>query len=352
MKLSTLLILFSASLLGATNASGQANAYIQVLTLNSGNVNLGQTGDIQVTVGNTGPTNNIAANNVRTQVSVPNALVSLLPNAQQTGIPAGWVITSNNGTTIQLCNGSDVIAPGTQRNGIIKIQGNTIGGPLTVSGGLTFRSGTNCAAPGTLAGNNTADDNGTSSVTVVNPVPVTLTDFNALLVNCEPTLNWTTETEINSDRFELERTNVNATNWLTVGTVQARGYATIRSKYNFTDRDLTTTTEKVLYRLKMIDKDGSYQYSAILPVTINCNTPKISIFPNPVQNGKLYISLTGAKPNTEATLLTLNGQIISKTMLANGTNLLNVAGVAGGVYILSVNDENGISQKMKVLIQH
>ena len=297
MKLSTLLIIFSAGLLGITTANGQANAFIQVLTLNSGNVNLGGTGDIQITVGNTGPSNNIAANNVRTQVSVPNALVSLLPNAQQTGIPAGWAITSNNGTTIQLCNGTDVITPGTQRNIIIKVQGNTIGGPLTVSGGLSFRSGTNCAAPGTLAGNNTADDNGTSSVTVVNPVPVTLTNFNVVLTNCEPSLKWTTETEVNSDRFEIERSNTNRNDWTKIGTVPAQGNSTRKTDYSLTDKNLPAATESVLYRLKMIDLDGKFTYSTVLPVLLNCNTAKVSIFPNPAQNGRLYVSVTGQKGN-------------------------------------------------------
>jgi hypothetical protein len=353
MKLSNLILLFLAAVLKISSASGQANAFIQVLTLNSGNVDLGGTSDIQVTVGNSGPTSNIAANNVRTQVSVPASLVSILPNAQQTGIPAGWAITSNNGTTIQLCNGSDVIAPGTQRNVIIKIQGNTIGGPLTVSGGLSFRSGTNCAAPGTLAGNNTADDNGTSSITVINPVPVTLTNFNATLVNCEPVLKWTTETEINSDRFEIERSNAGRNDWEKIGTVPAQGNSTRKTDYNLTDKNLAAATEKVLYRLKMIDKDGKYTYSPVLPVSINCTTQKITVFPNPVQDGRLYISLTGAKGQTEAVLLTLTGQVILKNNANNGTNKIDVSAIANGVYVLSVTEIGGneLSKRVKVLIQ-
>jgi hypothetical protein len=354
MKLFNLILLFLAAVLKISSASGQANAFIQVLTLNSGNVDLGGTGDIQVTVGNSGPTNNIAANNVRTQVSVPTSLVSILPNAQQTGIPAGWAITSNNGTTIQLCNGSDVIAPNTQRNVIIKIQGNTIGGPLTVSGGLSFRSGSNCAAPGTLAGNNTADDNGTSSITVVNPVPVTLTNFNAALVNCEPALKWTTETEINSDRFEVERSIPGNNIWVLTGTIAAAGNSTRRIEYSFADRTANNAWEKVLYRLKMIDKDGKYTYSPTLPVSINCNTQKITVFPNPVQDGRLYVSLTGAKGQTEAVLLNLSGQVIVRYNINNGTSKIDVSAVANGVYILNVTGSgvDGISKKTKVLIQH
>ncbi|MEI7735425.1 MAG: SprB repeat-containing protein [Ferruginibacter sp.] len=167
MKLIKLIMLFIIGSFAVSNAVGQANAYIQVLTLNSGQVAVGATVDIQVTVGNSGPTSNILANNVRTQVSVPAPGVTILANGLQTGIPAGWVITSNNGTTIQLCNGTDVITPGTQRNVLIKVQGVSVQASQTVSGGLTFRSGSNCSAPGSLSGNNTADDNGTSSIQVI-----------------------------------------------------------------------------------------------------------------------------------------------------------------------------------------
>ncbi|MEI7735421.1 MAG: T9SS type A sorting domain-containing protein [Ferruginibacter sp.] len=351
MKISNLIIFLFANLLAISGSYGQANAYIQVLTLNSGNVDLNGVGDIQVTVGNTGPASNIVANNLRTQVSVPSAIVSILPNALQTGIPAGWVITSNNGTTIQLCNGSDVIAPGTQRNILIKIQGNAVGGPSTVSGVLSFRSGTNCTAPGSLAGNNTADDNSTSSVTVINIIPITLADFSAKLIICEPSLKWVTETEINSDRFEIERGNINNTNWSSIGVVAARGYSNSKTEYKFTDRN-NSTTEKILYRLKMIDKDGHYKYSKILPVFINCKTANVYVYPNPVQDGKLYVSLTGSAGLVEASLLSMSGQVLLKAKMNNGTNSLNVSNIANGTYILNIQDANGVNKKEKVIIQH
>jgi Secretion system C-terminal sorting domain/SprB repeat/HYR domain len=168
MKLIKLLMLLLISTFTIKGVSGQANAFINILTQNSGVVNLGGTGNIEVTVGNTGPVSSINANKVRAQISVPSAIVSVLPNVQQTGLPPGWTITVNTGSAITVCNGSDVIPVGQARTILIKIQGNTIGGPSTVNGNLLFSSGTSCTIPGSLPGDNTADNSSTTSVQVVN----------------------------------------------------------------------------------------------------------------------------------------------------------------------------------------
>jgi len=143
------------------------------LTQNSGQVTQGGIVNIEVTVGNTGPTGAIGANKVRAQISVPIAIANILPNAQQTGLPSGWTITVNNGGAITICNGSDVIPVGASRTILIKVQGNTIGGPSTVTGNLLFSNGTSCTAPGSLSGDNTADNSSTSSLEVI-PAAVTV----------------------------------------------------------------------------------------------------------------------------------------------------------------------------------
>jgi len=181
-------------------------------------------------------------------------------------------------------------------------------------------------------------------------LPVTLSGFNAVLVNCQPSLKWATEGELNSEKFEIERSNQKAVNWRKIGEVAAQGTSTIKTKYNFTDNNITS--EKVLYRLKIIDKDGRYKYSQALPVTVNCKTMQLTVFPNPVQIGQLYVSLTGTKGNTQARLLSSTGQEIFKANINNGTNSFNVSKIASGAYVLSVEDTNGFSKKIKVLIQN
>jgi hypothetical protein len=345
-------LLFLMVTLTTLKVSGQPNAFINVLTLNSGQVGLGGTVDIQVEVGNSG-TANIIASKVKTAITVPTALVSVLPNAQQTGLPAGWTILSNTAAgVITLCNGTDVITPGVSRIFVITIQGNTLGGPSTIVGQLTFSGGVNCGSPGSLAGDSPADNNSTTSIQVIVTTPLTLIDFNAVLKDCQPSLNWITESETNTDRFEVERSNANSNDWQKIAAVTASGFNPSKSYYTYKDVNVTTTTDKVWYRLKMIDKDGSFKYSKILPVLLNCKTAKLLTYPSPVQDGKLNVSLTGTVGYTEATIFNTAGQVLLKKQLNNGITTLNVARVAEGTYILNIKDANGFNKNIKVTISH
>ncbi len=162
----TLLYIFILTFFFKTNGFSQANPGITVMPSNSGLVSLGNTIDLEVTVGNSG-TSSIPAFKLRPIITVP-PIVTILPNIQQTGLPAGWSIVSNTGSQIRICNGTDMIAGFTTRIISIKVQGVTIGGPSTLSGQINFANGVNCAIVGTpVSGNNTADDFATSIVQVI-----------------------------------------------------------------------------------------------------------------------------------------------------------------------------------------
>jgi len=149
-----------------THALSQANPSIAVVPLNSGLVSLGGTLELEITIGNTGITN-IAAFKLRPVITVPN-IVTVLPDAQQTGLPAGWSVVSNTGSQIRICNGTDVIAGLSSRTIFIKVQGTAIGGPSTFAGQINFANGINCAVAGAaVSGNNTADDFSTSTIQVM-----------------------------------------------------------------------------------------------------------------------------------------------------------------------------------------
>jgi hypothetical protein len=285
-------------------------------------------------------------------VTIPPSIV-FLDNAQQTGLPVGWTILSNTGTQLRLCNSGDAIPGTSQRDIILKVQGVNIAPPQTFAGQINFGNGTTCAAGTSVAGNNTADDFATSTIEVIaGTVPLTLLSFNATLLNCQPSLKWTTENEINAARIEVERASENSSTWILAGVTEARGKPGSKTDYSLTDNSLNTSSAtKQLYRLKLIDKDGKFTYSDILPVSINCKTVQLSVFPNPVQNGKLYVSLTGTSGQAEAILMSVTGQAILKTKINNGTQFLNVVNVPDGTYILNVRDANGIVEKAKVIIQ-
>ena len=77
-------------------------------------------------------------------------------------------------------------------------------------------------------------------------------------------LNWQTTNEIDVSHFNIQR-SINGKNFTTIGKINASC-----CKYYFTDDKLPMTTDKLTlyYRLEIVDKDGSKQYSYVMVVNL------------------------------------------------------------------------------------
>ncbi len=345
-------VVFSlATTLITLNVFGQANPFINVLPSNSGIVSVGATIDIIVTIGNTGPVSAIPQAKLRPIIQVPTS-VTFLTTAQQTGLPAGWTILSNNGSQLRVCNSTDPIPVSTSRTIILKVQGVTITPPQTFSGNINFGNGTNCAAGPSVSGDLTTDNSALSTIEVVAgfPLPLILDNFSVKSDNCIAHLNWNTSTETNIEKFEIEKSETNYANWKTIGSVRAQGNSSTHSTYYFIDDQTFISNKAVMYRLKMIDIDGSFIYSPVANALLKCDEQNLSVFPNPVTNGKLNVSLNSAE-KLEAYLTSVTGQLIKKIILENGINNIDVSELSNGVYILSTKFAHGINQNVKINIQ-
>lgn len=332
------------------NVFGQANPFINVLPSNSGIVSVGATIDIIVTIGNTGPISDVPQAKLRPIIQVPVS-VTFLPTAQQTGLPAGWTILSNNGSQLRVCNSTDPIPVNTSRTIILKVQGVTVTPPQTFSGNINFGNGTTCSAGPSVAGDQITDNSATSTIEVTAgvPLPLNINNFTVRPDNCISHLSWSTSSETYSEKFEIEKSEANLTNWKTIGSVKAQGNSSTNSTYYFKDENYLSNNAAVIYRLKMIDMDGSFVYSPVINARLECDVQNISVFPNPVANGKLYVNITSGE-NVEATLSSITGQQIKKTFFTNGMNSIDVSELSNGVYILSTKFINGINQIVKINI--
>lgn len=92
----------------------------------------------------------------------------------------------------------------------------------------------------------------------VNPLPVELTMFKALVEKDKVKLNWSTATEVNNYGFEIERKCSNG-DWKKIGFVQGHGNSNSPKNYTYSDQPLGDVTFK--YRLKQVDFDGTFEYS-------------------------------------------------------------------------------------------
>jgi len=107
-------------------------------------------------------------------------------------------------------------------------------------------------------------------------LPVKLISFTGEMKKGVVVLNWATATEINNDKFIIER-SINLYDWETIGEVAGAGNSSSVINYNFTD--YAPFEGMTYYRLQQVDFDGVYSYSKV--IAVESGNYMISVTPNP-----------------------------------------------------------------------
>ena len=191
-------------------------------------------------------------------------------------------------------------------------------------------------------------NNGIGATTsAVNVLPVSLTSFNANIVNNVNTLTWETASERNNLGFEIE-SSTDGKQFSKIGFVPAQTSGNSNSvlKYSFQDNSATAST--TYYRLKQIDNDGKFEYFDVKfiknPFLATQNTFKI--YPNPVTS---YIEIDGVdSEGISVKLFNTSGSEINR-VLEKGR--LNMSGLDAGIYILRISKNGTLLQTTKVVKQ-
>jgi hypothetical protein len=108
-----------------------------------------------------------------------------------------------------------------------------------------------------------------------NPLPAELIHFDAVPVNKEVSVTWSTASEINVDYFEVMRSK-DGFEFNTIATVDAVGNSTVLNQYSIVDAQPYMGLS--YYQLNTIDNDGSSKLSDIKPVYFEglSSTPYLS----------------------------------------------------------------------------
>lgn len=165
-------------------------------------------------------------------------------------------------------------------------------------------------------------------------LPVHLISFKAILKNDRINLYWKVENEQAFDQYVLERSS-NGREFSKIGVTKARNYR----EYDFDD---TAPLLHNFYRLKLVDKDGSYTYSKIVSVQL-LTDKKLSIFPNPTDN---ILKLQFSKfiiGNLEIEVRDITGKVMqSERVVINGTvAAFGTTKLPTGTYTIRVKWNNG-----------
>ena len=179
------------------------------------------------------------------------------------------------------------------------------------------------------------------------PLPVVLAGFSGKQIANQTVLSWQTSSEINSQRFDVER-STDALNFERLGAVPSVGEARGLQNYSFTDLD--PLLDVGYYRLKQWDNDGIYAYSNVISVLFEHDGFYLNVT-NPVQDGVFFLRTN--EPDFKATLYTILGQELDLQTQPISTHhyRLSTQHSLRGLYVLRIL-ANGSAHSQKLYFEN
>jgi len=192
-----------------------------------------------------------------------------------------------------------------------------------------------------------------------NPLPVKLADFIARKEGSNVDLAWTTASEKNLKLFGVER-STDAIDFEPVGKVEAKGNSNVLNTYSTKDLNALNRIkdgDKLYYRLKMTDRDETFEYSKTVAVEADGGVlnADIEIYPNPFVSSIGLTLKADTKKALTIELMDLQGRLViaqnwNCIVGQNETQIAVPTKLASGTYLLTLR-EGGKKQVVKVIKQ-
>lgn len=176
-------------------------------------------------------------------------------------------------------------------------------------------------------------------------VPIKLSSFNVRKQNTTVQLFWSTEQEINSKTFIVER-SLDGNKWNEITRVNAAGNSSYKINYTATDPQPARGIN--YYRLRPTDIDGRSEYSEIRSVYFG-NDVNIVLVPNPASD-KVTVYLPGNSAVADINIYNLQGQLLKRISTNEEAVQINLVGFSKGIYTIKINGRD-INEVKKLLVE-
>ncbi|OJV56126.1 MAG: hypothetical protein BGO31_18830 [Bacteroidetes bacterium 43-16] len=184
-------------------------------------------------------------------------------------------------------------------------------------------------------------------VTLSQPLPITLSGFDATMQQCQAILEWQVAKADNFRNFTIERSS-DGRKFEPIAQLE---YTPATVNYTYTDK--ATPNGKSYYRLRLADRDGVYNYSNTVNVHSDCKTQRIEVYPTKSE-GTVSINLPAGYEGGTIELVSISGQSVkvsgTGTIDQPGLHQLNLKGLAQGTYLVKVSKGNEV-HTFKVVFQ-
>lgn len=177
-----------------------------------------------------------------------------------------------------------------------------------------------------------------TSYTLNSSLPVSLAAFN-LTEDQESrsvNLSWSTASEQNSAYFEVQKSD-DAKRFAAIGRVEGAENSGKLTHYSF--RDHSPSAGMSYYRLKLVDLDGSFDYSGILSARFDL---ALDIYPNPVVH---TVRLSSEEPIRTWSVYRANGALA----IEGNQPEIDFSGLNTGLYLLKIQFRSGETTVRKLI---
>ncbi len=186
--------------------------------------------------------------------------------------------------------------------------------------------------------------NGTDGSTCTSPLPVELISFTSNVKEDAIELKWSTASELNNDRFEIER-SLDGQTFEVIGVLKGNG--TINNPMNYAFMDGNPMTGANYYRLIQYDFDGASERSPTI-VAFYQAREELIIYPNPVVDQiNIFLGSQFSRTEIEVQILDMSGkQIWEKRLQAPLSKLeIGIRDLNPGQYIIKIQNGTFTSTK-------
>lgn len=295
-----------------------------------------------LTIGANGTPRNLTTNN-NAVINVTGTLIiwgDLTVNNNLTWNISGTVIIKGN---VSMGNGAALEVSGdlevdgnfnAGNNADVDVTGNiTVGGNVNVGNNGVL---TGCAGCFNLGGNCNAPSSFCSSA----PLPVTILYLRGEnFLERSVRLSWATSSELNFHKFIIERSS-NGVAFREVGEVEGQGRNVEDIVTHYTYEDYFSREGWNYYRLRMLDFDLTYAYSAIVSVWFQ-GEKELSVHPNPASQFIHYNTNFDPEEGDRIVLINSVGRpILSEPAGRENTRLPLPANISPGLYVLKYSGKN------------
>ena len=153
-----------------------------------------------------------------------------------------------------------------------------------------------------------------------------------------------TESELNNERFEIERSIDPQDGFTSIGVVNGAGNSSTRLTYLF--EDTAPMLGVNYYRLRQVDFDGSFSYSKIIAIDVQGLKNAQVFFPNPTLDVVNYQFNTTQEEALKITIIDVLGKTLAErvyqTNLGVNTTRINLRPYPAGTYLIKVQNSTGV----------